>query len=178
MKLRIALLCALAVSACDQPAEEPVAVETETVQTTFAPDEARLDETLPGANSKYAYGQLLALEPDDGVVIADSTKGAGFCTFTDEGGRVILSAGVPAEDEKPGAAVIRPNGKPATALYAQADGSEYVASSPTFAREAADGAIGMTVAIVKSDDSNAATLTLDVDDGEGAPYNGTWSCKA
>lgn len=178
MKLRLALLCALAVSACDQPAEEPVAVETETAQTIFAPDEPRLDETLPGAGSEYAYADLLALEPDDGVVIADSTKGAGFCTFTDEGGRVILSAGAPTEEEKAGAAVVRPNGQPATALYAQAGGSEYITTGPIFEREAVDGALGMTVTIVKADDTGAATLTFDVADGERDPYNGTWSCQA
>ncbi len=177
MKLRIALLCALAVSACSQPAEEPVAVETETVQTSFAPDEARLDETLPGAGSEYAYAELLALEPDDGVVIAESTKGAGFCTFTEEGGRVLLSAGAPTEEEKAGAAVVRPNGQPAAALYAQADGSEYITTGPIFVREAVDGVIGMTATIVKADDTGSATLTFEVPDGERAPYNGTWSCQ-
>ncbi|WP_144095094.1 hypothetical protein [Croceicoccus sediminis] len=180
MKLRIALLCALAVSACDQPAEEPAVVdETPAAEaTSVAPDQEIYDDAQPNAGNEYSYIDLLPLEPDDGSVIADITTGAGLCTFTVEDGPVILSVGAPLENEKAGAGVVRPNGVPAIVLYAFDDGADYLKNSPMLSRDGDAEFAGMTVTVVKAEDSDAATLTVDIGDGERDPYNGTWVCKA
>lgn len=184
MKLLTALLTmpvvfGLALSACDQAEQAPVVAETtEAENVAVAPTEAKLDTTLPGADGEYAYAELLALEPDDGTIIADSTKGAGLCTFADEGGRVLLTVGAPTEEEKPGAGVVRPNGQAATALYAQSGGTEYLLNGPTLEREAIDGVFGMTAVVLLAEDKSSATLTLKFAEGERDPYQGTWSCTA
>ncbi|WP_066556255.1 hypothetical protein [Croceicoccus bisphenolivorans] len=184
MKLRIALLASpvlagLALSACEQAAEAPVVAETTTAENVVvAPTEAKLDTTLPGAQSEFAYAELLALEANDGTIIADSTKGAGLCVFMDEGGRALLTAGAPTQEEKPGAAVVRPNGQAATALYAQSGGTEYLLNGPTFVREGADGTLPITAIVLVADDKASATLTLKFPDGERDPYTGKWSCSA
>jgi len=186
MKLRINLLAPallaptlLALSACDQAADAPAVAETaEAEDVSAGPTEAKLDTTMPGAASEFAYAELLALEPDDGTIIADSTAGAGLCSFADESGRVILTVGAPTEEEKPGAGVVRPNGQPATALYAQSGGTEYLINGPTLEREGIDGAFTMTVVILRADDDASATLTVKLAEGERDPYQGTWSCAA
>ncbi|AKM09940.1 hypothetical protein [Croceicoccus naphthovorans] len=180
MKTRIALLGLLALAACDQPAEEPIVVgETPAAEEiSFAPDQVKVDAEQPNADIEYSYIDLLTLEPDDGVVIADSTKGAGFCTFTVEDGGVVLSVGAPTDEEKAGAAVVRPNGKAAMALYAQNDGSEYLVNGPILERTGEDDGFPYKVTIVKSDENGAATLTVSVPEGERDPYNGVWACTA
>ncbi|RVQ69041.1 hypothetical protein EKN06_02175 [Croceicoccus ponticola] len=179
MKLRIALLASLALAGCDKPDEAPVAAETtEAENVIVAPTEAKLDTTLPGADGEQAYAELLALEANDGTIIADSTKGAGLCFFTDEGGRALLTVGAPKIEDKPGAGVVRPNGQPATALFAQSAGTDYLVNGPTLERKPVDGAIAMSVAIVLADDKSSATLTLKTPGSERDSYQGTWSCPA
>lgn len=171
-------LVTLALAGCDKAADQPAALETTKAEdVVVAPTEAKLDTTLPGANSEYAYGELLTLQANDGSLIADSTKGAGYCRFTDEGGRVLLTVGAPREEDKPGAGVVRPNGQPAIALFAQSGGTDYVRNGPTLERKPVDGAIAMTVAVTLADDKESATLALKVPDGERDPYLGKWTCE-
>lgn len=181
MILRTALLAAslLALAACDKPAETPVAAQaTKAENVVVAPTEAKLDVTMPGANSEFAYAELLELQAEDGTLIADSTKGAGLCRFTDDGGRVLLTVGAPLQDDKPGAGVVRPNGKPAMALFAQAGGTEYLLGGPTLERKPVDGGLAMSVAVTLADDKKSATMAIKLPEGERDPYIGTWSCEA
>lgn len=180
MSLRTAILVTslVALAACDKPVDAPVeAATTKAENVAVAPTEAKLDTTLPGANSEYAYAELLELQADDGTLIADSTKGADLCTFADEGGRVLLSVGAPPQDDKAGAGVVRPNGKPAMALFAQADGTDYIRNGPTLERKAVDGGLALTVAVTLADDKKSATMAVKLPEGERDPYVGTWSCK-
>lgn len=180
MILRTAILATslIALAACDKPADAPVAAETTKAENVVvAPTEAKLDTTLPGANSEYAHAELLELQRDDGTLIASTTKGAGLCTFSGEGGRVLLTVGAPLQDDKPGAGVVRPNGKPAMALFAQAGGTDYILNGPTLERKAVDGGLAMTVAVTLADDKKSATMAVKLPDGERAPYVGAWSCE-
>lgn len=183
MKTPIALLsltlAPLALAACDEPVEEPLVVgETEpAAEISFAPNQAKMDAEQPGAGNEYSYIDLLALEPNDGTLIAESTRGAGYCRFSDESGRTLLTVGQPTMEEKPGAGVVRPNGQPAMALYAQAGGSDYLTNGPTLERSGEEGELAMTVVVTKADDTGAATLLVKIPEGERDPYNGTWTCS-
>lgn len=179
MRAFLILAPLLVLAACnDEPAAEPVAAATaEAENVVVAPTEAKLDTTLPGANGEYAYAELLELQPNDGSLIADTTTGAGLCRFADDGKRILLSVGAPRQEDKPGAGVVRPNGKPALALYAQSGGTDYMRGGPTLERKPTDGGIGMTVLVKLADDSKSATLTVKLAEGERDPILGTWTCE-
>lgn len=179
MNIRIALLSALTLAACDQAEEPPVVAETEPAeQVMFAPDEARFDADQPGATNEYSYIDLLALEPNDGTLIAGGTTGAGFCFFEDESGRALLTVGAPTQGDKPGQGVVRPNGKAPIVVYAQSGGPDYLSGGPTMEREAVEGEIGMTVTVLLAEADSSATLTVSIPEGERDPYQGTWNCPS